>query len=140
MNDTESVLLANDNFYRALSLADLGAMTRVWLASPDAACLHPGGPPLHGWPAIRESWASIFAHQGPLRVWATEASVRLYGETAEVTCLENIDAGRVSGAGIWQTRATNIFRRVKSDWKMLEHHAVSVAPPKSQRPERFSAN
>jgi len=138
MNETESVLLANDNFYRALSLADLGAMTRAWLASPDAACLHPGGPSLQGWPAIRESWASIFTHQGPLRVWATEASARLYGETAEVTCLENIDAGRVSG--VLQTRATNIFRRVNGEWKMLEHQAVSVASSKSRGPEQFSAN
>ena len=56
---TEAVVLANANFYRALSLADFGAMQRVWLASPDAVCVHPGWPPLRGWPDIRESWRGI---------------------------------------------------------------------------------
>ncbi len=140
MTDTEAILLANDAFYRALSLADLPAMTRVWLTAPEAVCAHPGGSVLYGWSAIHASWASIFKNQGPLHVWATEASARLYGETAEVTCLENIDAGLVSGAGILQTRATNVFRRVGADWKILEHHALVAEARAPQRLEPFSAN
>jgi ketosteroid isomerase-like protein len=136
---TEAVLQANDQFYRALSLADLSAMERVWVESADAVCVHPGWVPVHGWDAIRDSWRNIFEHQGPLRVWATEAEVRVFGQTAEVRCLENIDTGQIAGAGILQTRATNLFRRVAAEWKLLEHHA---APTRAggQRLEPFSSN
>ena len=54
--NTEAILVVNDHFYRALSLADFNAMQRLWLASDEAVCEHPGWPPLLGWPAIRESW------------------------------------------------------------------------------------
>ncbi|MGH2524682.1 MAG: nuclear transport factor 2 family protein [Anaerolineales bacterium] len=136
----EAVLSANDAFYRALSLADFNAMQRVWLDSPDAVCVHPGWPTLQGWPAIRESWQSIFQNQGPLHVWASEARVRLYGQTAEVTCIENIDMSNVAGTGILHTRATNVYRRAGDEWKMLEHHAIPIPGGNVERPERFSPN
>jgi len=138
--EQNAVRNANDWFYRALSLADFAAMRRLWLESDDAVCIHPGWPPLYGWPAIRESWQSIFQHQGPLHIWPSEVQVRLYGQTAEVNCLENIDSGQIAGAGLVQTRATNIFRRVKAEWKMLEHHALSVRSQGTQRLDPFSTN
>ena len=139
---TEAILAANNSFYNALSLADFGAMQRVWLASPDAVCVHPGWPALHGWDAIRESWRGIFQNQGPLHVWASEAQVRLYGQTAEVNCLENIDMSQVAGTGIIQTRARNVFRLVagRGEWKMLEHHAIPLPTGSVQPPEPFSPN
>ena len=136
-----AVLAANLSFYTALSLADFNLMDHVWLASPDAVCIHPGWPPLHGWDAIRDSWREIFRNQGPLRVWPTEAQVRLYGQTAEVTCVENIDMYRVRGAGVVRTRATNVFRLAAGEWKLLEHHATSVpGGGPAQPPEPFSHN
>jgi ketosteroid isomerase-like protein len=138
--NTDAILIVNERFYRALSLADFSAMEKLWLDSEEAVCVHPGWPPLHGWPAIRESWRSIFQNQGPLHVWPTEAQVRLVGVIAEVICLENIDTAQVPGAGILQTRATNIFRRVDDVWKLLEHHAVPLSVGHVQRPDRFSNN
>ena len=135
-----AVLAANQTFYTALSLADFNLMDRLWLASPDAVCIHPGWPPLHGWPAIRESWREIFRNQGPLRVWPSEVQLRLYGQTAEVNCLENIDMNRVRGAGVVRTRATNVFRLVGDEWKLLEHHATSVPGGPAQPLEPFSTN
>ncbi len=134
------VLIVNDQFYRALSLADFNAMQRLWLDSDEAVCVHPGWPPLHGWAAIRESWRTIFQNQGPLHVWPTETQVRLFGLTAEVNCLENIDTAQVPGTGVIQTRATNIFRRVDDLWKMLEHHAFSLRSSSVHRLDRFSNN
>lgn len=123
---TTAVIAANQAFYTALSLADFALMQRLWLDSDDAICLHPGWPALHGARAILDSWREIFANQGPLHVWPSEVELRLYGQTAELNCLENIDMSKVRGAGIIQTRATNIFRQAAEDWKLLEHHALPL--------------
>ena len=135
-----AVLAANATFYTALSMADYGLMERLWLAAPEAVCIHPGWPPLHGWEAISQSWREIFHSQGPLRIWPTELALRLYGQTAEVNCLENIDMNQVRAAGILQTRATNIFRLVTGAWKMLEHHATSVPSGDAKPLGPFSTN
>jgi hypothetical protein len=139
MDATEAVIRVNDQFYLALSLADFAAMERLWVASADAVCVHPGWPPLYGWEAIRASWRDIFRHQGPLHIWATEARVRIFGRTAEVQCLENMDTGQVAGTVLLQTRAVNVFRAVGVTWKLLEHHAAP-AQTAPRRPERFSSN
>lgn len=139
MDAIEAVCRVNDRFYIALSLADFAAMERLWVNSADAVCIHPGWPPLYGWEAIRKSWREIFRHQGPLHIWATEARVRIFGQTAEVRCLENIDTGQLAGFALLQTRAVNIFRAVGSTWKILEHHAMPAQTP-PQRPAPFSLN
>lgn len=131
---------ANAQFYSALSLAELGAMQRVWLASEEAICTHPGWPAIYGWSAIRKSWHNIFAQQGPLYVWPTEVQVRVYGQTAEAHCIENIDSGQLPNAGVVQTQATNIFRLANDAWKLLEHHAHVRRTNQTQQLERFSRN
>ncbi len=144
MDDTTAALLAaNASFYTALSLADLNLMQRLWLDTPEAVCVHPGWPALHGWDAIAASWRQIFENQGPLRIWASDVEVRLYGQTAEINCVENIDMSQVRGTGILQTRAANIFRRVDGAWKLLEHHALPMPSSEGRQsppPERFSSN
>lgn len=137
---TRALLAANASFYTALSLADFALMQRLWLDTPEAVCVHPGWPALHGWTAIRASWQQIFENQGPLRVWPSEVQLRLYGQTAEINCLENIDMGQVRGTGILQTRATNVFRLVSQHWKLLEHHALPMPGGETAPPERFSTN
>jgi hypothetical protein len=74
-----------------------------------------------------------------LHIWASEAQVRLFGQTAEVHCLENIETGQVAGAALLQTRAVNVFRAVGAAWKILEHHAAP-AQTAPRRPEMFSSN
>lgn len=138
--NTEPILNANHSFYVALSLADFKLMERVWLASPEAVCTHPGWPALHGWESIRESWRQIFENQGPLHVWPSEVELRLYGHTAEISCLENIDMAQVRGHGVLRTRATNIFRLVQHAWKVLEHHALPMPGGALQPLDPFTDN
>jgi ketosteroid isomerase-like protein len=137
---TTAVAAANQTFYTALSLADFDLMQRLWLDSGDAVCVHPGWPALHGAQAILESWRQIFENQGALHVWPSEVEVRLYGQTAEVNCLENIDMRRVRGAGLLQTRATNVFRQSADAWKLLEHHALPVPAGDARPLSPFTAN
>ena len=35
-------------------------MEELWLEAPEAACIHPGHPPLYGYQAIMDSWQQIF--------------------------------------------------------------------------------
>ncbi len=122
MTDSNSAVLnVNRRFYHALAVADYRAMERLWLPSPDAVCVHPGQPALRGWDPIRASWRAILTQQGPLHVWPSEVDVQLFGQTAEVHCIENVDAGEATG--IVRARAVNIFRLSGRSWKMLEHHA-----------------
>jgi ketosteroid isomerase-like protein len=139
-NPRAAVQAAHNSFYTALSLADLALMERVWLPSPAAICVHPGWPPIHGWDRIHDSWRQIFENQGPLHIWPTEVELRLYGQTAEVNCLENIDMRQVRGSAVLQNRATNVFRLAESAWRLLEHHAVPVPAHSPRPPEKFSAN
>jgi ketosteroid isomerase-like protein len=120
---SEQVAAANARFYRALGSADLEAMSAVWLHSEAATCAHPGWPMIEGWEAIRESWAAIFENQGQFRAWASEVTVHLDDVVAWVTCVENIDASRQLTDVMVQTQATNIFRLVSGQWKMVLHHA-----------------
>jgi ketosteroid isomerase-like protein len=135
---TIAVLNANWAFYQALAVADFMAMRRLWLDSPDTICVHPGHPPLHGLEAILESWRQMLSSQGPLFIWPSEPTVRVFGKTAEVVCYENIETGEL--AGIVQTRAVNIFREVGRRWKMVEHHTRPAGIDAGEPLKPFSRN
>src|SRR6202008_4839320 len=63
---------AETAFYDAFERADVAAMMAVWAESDDIVCIHPQGPRLAGFEAVRESWAQIFAGGAQLRVRTTE--------------------------------------------------------------------
>ena len=139
MTDPTTALL-NDNrrFYHALAVADGRAMVRLWLPSPDAVCVHPGQPPLRGWASIQASWRTILPQQGPLHIWPSDVEVTVFGQTAEIHCIENVDAGEATG--IVRARAINIYRASGRTWKMLEHHARAFEGGTIPLPAPFSHN
>ena len=55
---------AENAFYEALERGDLEAMMAVWAEDEDIVCVHPGGPRLVGYDAVRASWERIFAGAG----------------------------------------------------------------------------
>jgi ketosteroid isomerase-like protein len=123
------ILAANARFYTALAQADLTAMNQLWHHSSVTECIHPGWDRLRGWPAIHESWARIFQHQGALPVQFSEPLVHWRGDMAWVMCYENISLQQEEGAvQISQMVATNIFERVEGRWRMVVHHASPVPP------------
>ncbi len=52
---------AESAFYDAFERANVSAMMAVWAESDDVVCVHPQGPRLVGFEAVRESWMQIFA-------------------------------------------------------------------------------
>jgi hypothetical protein len=56
MNDSDAVLAANLEFYRAFTTRDAEAMDALWARRAPVACVHPGWPPLTDRDAVVESW------------------------------------------------------------------------------------
>src|SRR4051812_15077115 len=64
---------AESAFYDAFERADIAAMMAVWAETDDVVCIHPQGPRLAGFEAVRQSWAQIFAGGTQLKLRTTEA-------------------------------------------------------------------
>jgi ketosteroid isomerase-like protein len=116
-------------FYAALERADLETMMAVWAEDEEIVCVHPGGPRLTGYAAIRTAWQRIFAG-GP------RLKIRLSAPTSVVTPLSAVHTAiqHVSIRNDDSTRApvvaTNVFVRGALGWRLVLHH-VSPAPPDS---------
>lgn len=118
-----AVLRANKRFYEAFEQLDIEAMSAVWLHADRARCIHPGWRTLRGWPAIKESWIAIFSNTEEIKFTLTDVSVDLSDHMAWVSCVENIiDSGNAIPV-VSTIEATNIFQRVGSEWRMVQHHA-----------------
>ena len=120
------VFRVNQRFYRALSSQSLRAMGRVWLQESWVKCVHPNWELLTGWKRIRKSWATIFRNTEHMEIQASEVSIRVTGDSAWVSCLENIESYRNANFSRSQAQGTNLFLRVKGKWYLVHHHASPI--------------
>jgi ketosteroid isomerase-like protein len=121
--DQDAVSRANRRFYEAFEAADIDAMSDAWEHSDRVACTHPGWGTLHGWAAVAGSWYALFHNGQSLQFIVTNEQIRVDGDTAWVTCDENI-LGDVSAGGT--VAALNIFVRSDDDWRLVVHHGSPV--------------
>jgi ketosteroid isomerase-like protein len=127
----ESVVLnANTAFYNAFEAGDLDLMEAVWLPEPDPVCIHPGNAPITGYHELMRAWAMIFANTPYIQFFLTDVQVDVVGDTALVTCTENIlsagdDMPETMFAGA-RAVATNVFRRTPGGWRLWAHHGSPV--------------
>lgn len=113
-------------FYDAFERCNLPAMMAVWSSEDHAVCIHPGGPRLAGFEAIRASWTDIFSNGPGFKMRVSEVrtissqtlSIRMVYETLVP------DNGDPPSTPIL---ATNIFALTPNGWRMVLHHA-SPAP------------
>jgi ketosteroid isomerase-like protein len=125
-SDVEAIRAANARFYRAFESLDIARMDPLWLHAEHVACVHPGWPRLHGWEAVRESWAAIFRNTREMRFTLTDVQVEVRGDLAWVTCTENILSETRGNVSVTAILATNVFERQVGDWLMVHHHASHV--------------
>jgi SnoaL-like domain len=118
-----SVEQANAAFYRALESGVLERMEEVWAHEDWVRCVHPGWDMIVGWTRVRESWEMIFEGGQQMRASPSEVAVRVVGEMAWVSCLENITVFNESSFDSAQAAATNLFVRRDERWLMVHHHA-----------------
>ena len=120
------VLESNQNFYNAFNKSDLDLMTRAWLNDPIAKCIHPGWDVLTGFKPIIESWRRIFSAAQDLEIKLSHVEVIVSEDLAWVACQENLFSISTSGVQLSKVHATNIFKQVAGEWKMILHHASPV--------------
>ena len=109
MTDTDAVLAANLEFYRAFTMRDVAAMDALWARHAPVACLHPGWTVLTERDAIMSSWSGILSNPGAPRIACYDERVLLFGDTALVLCEEELDGGTLA--------ASNFFVREDGAWR-----------------------
>jgi hypothetical protein len=119
VSDTESLLFANEAFYRAFADRDMDAMADLWSHDYPVSCIHPGWGPLFDRSEVLSSWAAILGAPGAPDIRCVGSTVRLYGDVGAVICFENLQGGTLV--------ATNIFVRQGSLWKMIHHQGAPTS-------------
>ena len=113
-------------FYRAFEAKDIDAMMAAWAEDEDIVCVHPGGPRLVGFDAVRLGWEQIFAGETKLLFRLDEIVVLETVGMALQSAIEQVTVGdnpTPRGTAI----ASNVFLRTPSGWRIALHHA-SPAP------------
>ncbi len=134
--DVRQVERANQAFYDAVEAGDMGLLEAVLLDGPLAGSVcvvHPGWPVLRGRPQVLRSFALIMANTDYMQFFLTDVEIAVAGDTALVTCSENIlsggpaepdgSAGELVGGLVV---ATNVFRRTEHGWRLWSHHGSPV--------------
>src|SRR5580765_4680762 len=120
-------------FYQAFEAKDVDAMMSTWAEDEDIVCVHPGGPRLVGYDAVRAGWDQLFSGDTKLSFRLDEIVVLETVGMALQSAIEHVTVGddpKPRGAAI----ATNAFLRTPSGWRMVMHHSspaptLSVSPP-----------
>ncbi|PSK71533.1 DUF4440 domain-containing protein [Streptomyces sp. CS149] len=133
--DIAEVEAANTAFYEALERGDHEELSDRWLPGEDltVSCVHPGWPVLTGRGEVLRSYALIMANTEYIQFFLTDVNIAMTGDTALVTCTENIlsggpaEEGNALGPLVGQlVVATNVFRRTLEGWKLWSHHGSPV--------------
>ncbi|MEU1042163.1 nuclear transport factor 2 family protein [Streptomyces sp. NPDC005551] len=147
--DVEQVELANTAYYEAMERGDFDEVSSLWITPSDLghdedvhdpadaaviSCVHPGWPVLFGRGEVLRSYALIMANTEYIQFFLTDVHVSVTGDTALVTCTENILSGGPPPADgdelgplVGQlVVATNVFHRTPDGWKLWSHHASPV--------------
>jgi uncharacterized protein (TIGR02246 family) len=128
MSELEAVEAANAAMYEAFETADVDRMAQIWDDVDGAAvvCVHPGWPMLRGRDHVLRSWSAVMAGTEYIQFFLTDVQVSVLGDTAVVTCTENV-LTEVSETGQnAQVVATNVLVRRPDGWRVQVHHGSPV--------------
>jgi ketosteroid isomerase-like protein len=124
--EEEKVLAANLAFYEALQSLRLARMEAIWLQEDWVRCLHPGWELLLGWEEIQKSWAAIFQSTRQMLISISRPLVHISGDTAWVSCLEDVTTAQADGVSSALIEATNIFVRQRHRWMLVHRHTTAL--------------
>lgn len=124
--EKEQILEANDTFYKALGTRDLELMSTVWVKDNRAGCVHPGWIILRSWEAIKQSWENIFDPEDQVDISLSDVSVNISGDTAWLTCIQQMVYIKRDPVTYNISLSTNIFEKSENGWLMVIHHASPI--------------
>lgn len=132
--DIAALSAANTGFYQAIEHGDLDLMGALWCDAPldDVRCVHPGTSLLRGRGEVMRGWAMVMASTSYIQFFITDVVIDVLGDTAVVTCTENILTGVSAPDGSpsafsgGRAVATNVFRRTGAGWRLWVHHSSPV--------------
>ena len=127
MDDEARIRALNSKFYEAFESLDYAEMASCWSQRGSDICVHPGWAPLHGWTTIRNSWRTILANTGYMRVRPTDVRVRIDADLAVLTCVEQLYSVAESVTVQGAVACTHVFERVEGVWKLTLHHGSPIA-------------
>ncbi len=118
---------ANAALYTAFETADVDAMQAIWdEVDPGAlVCVHPGWPMLRGRSSVLRSWSAVMAGTEYIQFFLTDVHVTVVGDSAVVTCTENVLTSADVGENA-SVVATNVFVRRGDGWRLQVHHGSPV--------------
>lgn len=125
-SETAAVLKANEGFYSALNkmfAGDVGPMSDVWSHADDVMYMGPTGLYERGWVAVLEDWQGQAAMKLGGRVTPGEVHALVGHDLAVVSDFELGENTNAKGEiQRLKLRATNVYRKEKGAWKMVDHH------------------
>jgi uncharacterized protein (TIGR02246 family) len=113
-------------FYDAFERCDLAAMMAVWAEDDDVVCVHPQGPRLVGFEAVREGWTQVFASGMALRIKTVDARLYQAPTLAVHSVVEMLSAPGEQGTSP-PVSATNVYILTENGWRITMHHASPTA-------------
>jgi ketosteroid isomerase-like protein len=122
--DADAVRRASDAFYRAFEALDLARMEAVWSHDEHIVCVHPGWERLIGWGNVRKAFEQIFDNTVDIKFGIEEISLRVSGDLAAMSVVENLRSHVPEGGVVGQVLAVNIFERQQGAWRLVCHHAT----------------
>jgi ketosteroid isomerase-like protein len=131
---------AESAFYDAFERADLAGMMSVWAENDDIVCIHPQGPRLTGFDAVRDSWMQIFASgNSRLKVRIVEARKYAGQHVAVHSVVEVLSLPGQQGPA-QSVCATNVYELTDNGWRMVSHHASPLSESPTAAPEEPPAS
>ena len=122
----DEVRAVSDRFYSALdgmANGDASAMGDVWSHADDVTTMHPIGGREEGWDAVKGSWEGVASASSDGTVTRSDQVVRVVGDVAYELCTESASMTLAGDEVSVDGRATNVYRREGSEWKLVHHHA-----------------
>lgn len=127
----DAILAANTAYYQAFATGDVSTMERVW-AEDGVSCVHPGWPPLIGRDDVIESYRGILSAQRRVRIVHQDDTAIVIGDEGRVLCIEIVEGAALA--------ATNVYRRVDGEWRMVHHQASPIALADEEEEETPPSN
>ena len=109
-------------FYEALERSDVDALMALWADDEEIVCIHPGGPRLVGFDAVRAAWQEVLSN-GSLSIHVVSRTVMANLSSAVHHVIEQVEVQVRGEMQRVNVAATNVFFKTPTGWKLVAHHA-----------------